>query len=118
MFVQFQERVNQSVIVSKTQLGHILVQMFVQVWSKSRSKNNVLDFVFGTIDLLCLLRTGTLSANDLNKRLDFGTTKELKRKIILTLIELGYVAMRNPDKPTSAKQAYKLADEGNSLFNS
>lgn len=116
MNVQVQELINQSVIVDKTQLGQILGQMNVQVWSKSRSKDNILDFVSDTIDLLCLLKIGSLSAKDLDKRLDFGSVKELKRKIILPLTELGYVVMANPDKPTSAKQAYLLTDRGKSLF--
>lgn len=66
MNVQVQELINQSVIVDKTQLGQILGQMNVQVWSKSRSKDNILDFVSDTIDLLCLLKIGSLSAKDLD----------------------------------------------------
>lgn len=114
--VQVQEIINQSIITDKRQLRHILGQIFVQVWSKSRSKSNIFDFMSATIDLLCFLKTDNLSANELNKRLGFGTTKELKRKVILPLMELGYVAMENPDKPTSAKQAYLLTNEGKSLF--
>lgn len=114
--VQVQEIINQSIITDKRQLRHILGQIFVQVWSKSRSKSNIFDFMSATIDLLYFLKTDNLSANELNKRLGFGTTKELKRKVILPLMELGYVAMENPDKPTSAKQAYLLTNEGKSLF--
>ena len=44
-----------------------------------------------------------LSANDLDENLSFGSTEELKRKIILPFVELGYVVMTYPDKPTSAK---------------
>lgn len=114
--VQFQELVNQSAISDKIRLGQILGQLYVQVWERSRSKGNVLDLVSDTIELLCLLRDRSLSANDLNRRLDFGSTKELKRKIILPLMELKYVGMANPDKPTSSRQTYILSQKGVALF--
>ena len=116
MSVQLEEAVNQCIINKKTELGQILGQMFVQVWEKSRSKDNVLKLISNTIDLLCLLRGNELSANSLSANLSFDSTKELKRKIILPLIRLGYVAMTYPDKPTSAKQAYKLTEKGKALF--
>ena len=114
--VQVEESVNQCVINKKVELGQILGQMFIQVWVKSRSKDNVQELISNTIDLLCLLRENDLSANDLNNNLSFESTKELKRKIILPLIRLGYVAMTYPDKPTSAKQTYKLTEKGKTLF--
>ena len=114
--VQVEEVVNQCIINEKTELGQILGKMFVQVWEKSRSKDNVRELISNTIDLLCLLRENDLSANNLNDNLSFDSTKELKRKIILPLIKLGYVAMTYPDKPTSAKQTYKLTEKGKTLF--
>ena len=114
--VQVEESVNQSIINKKEELGQILGQMFVQVWEKSRSKDNVQGLISNTIDLLCLLRENNLSASDLNDNLSFNSTKELKRKIILPLIRLGYIAMSYPDKPTSAKQTYKLTEKGKTLF--
>ena len=57
-----------------------------------------------------------MSANVLSESLSFESTKELKRKIILPLIKLGYVTMTYPDKPTSAKQTYKLTEKGKTLF--
>ena len=114
--VQVEDAVNQCVIKEKAELGRILGQMFVQVWEKSRSKDNVQELIFNTIDLLCLLRENNMSANDLNDNLSFDSTKELKRKIILPLIGLGYVAMTYPDKPTSAKQTYRLTEKGKTLF--
>ena len=116
MSVQVEEAVNQCIINEKVELGQILGQMFVQVWVKSRSKDNVQELISNTIDLLCLLRENDLSANDLNDNLSFESIKELKRKIILPLIRLGYVTMTYPDKPTSAKQTYKLTEKGKTLF--
>ncbi len=114
--VQVEEAINQCIISEKEELGQILGQMFVQVWEKSRSKDNVQELLSNTIDLLCLLRENDLSANSLNENLSFGSIKELKRKIILPLIKLDYVAMTYPDKPTSAKQTYKLTEKGKALF--
>ena len=116
MSVQAEEIVNQCIISEKMELGQILGQMFVQVWEKSRSKDNVQELISNTIDLLCLLRENDLSANSLSENLSFDSTKELKRKIIIPLIKLGYVAMTYPDKPTSAKQTYKLTEKGKTLF--
>ena len=114
--VQVEEAVNQCIIKEKMELGQILGQMFVQVWEKSRSGNNVQELISNTIDLLCLLKENDLSANVLSESLSFESTKELKRKIILPLIKLGYVTMTYPDKPTSAKQTYRLTEQGKSLF--
>ena len=43
--------------------------------------------------------------------LSFESSKELKRKSILPLIRLGYVAMIYP-----ARQTYKLTEKGKTLF--
>ena len=115
MAVQVEFMVNQCVIKKKIELGQILGQMFVQVW-EGRSKDSVQELMSDTIDLLCLLRKSSMSANSLNDNLSFDSTKELKRKIILPLIRLGYVAMTYPDKPTSAKQTYRLTEKGRTLF--
>lgn len=115
--VQVQEYINQCVITDKIQLVQILEQLFVQVWNSSRTKDNAAEIISDTIDLLCMLHEGPLSANELSNRLDYTSTKDLKRKMISPLIELDYITMTNPDKPTSAKQAYKLTEKGDSLFN-
>ena len=115
--VQVQEYINQCVITDKIQLGQILEQLFVQVWNSSRTKDNATEIISDTIELLCMLHEGPLSANELSNRLDYTSTKDLKRKMISPLIELDYITMTNPDKPTSAKQAYKLTEKGESLFN-
>lgn len=115
-FVQVQTIIHQSVIENKTQLGHLLAQMFVQVWNKSKTKTDISRLSAATIDLLCLLEANNLSANALNSSLEFGQLYEFKRKIITPLTQLGYIAMTNPDKPTSAKQSYTLSAKGRSLF--
>ncbi len=116
VYSQVEGAVNQCTISNKEELGQILGQMYVQVWVKSRSKDNVLTLISDTINLLCVLKDTDLSANVLNRDMSFDSTKELKRKIILPLIEMGYVAMTYPDKPTSAKQTYRLTKRGQELF--
>lgn len=115
--VQVQEYINQSVITDKVQLGQILEQLFVQVWNGPRSKDNAIGMISDTIDLLCMLHKSSLSANELSIKLDYTSTKDLKRKIISPLIDLKYIEMTIPDKPKSAKQAYRLSIKGKSLFN-
>lgn len=115
-FVQVEESINQSIIDKKDELEQILEQVFVQVWNKSKSLPDTPRLSQATIDLLCLLKNGELGAKTLNSALEFGETYELKRKILAPLINLGYVEMTAPDKPTSAKQAYKLSVKGRSLF--
>ncbi len=114
--VQVHESINQSVIIDKVQLGQLLEQLFVQVWNSSRFKGNAAGMMVSTIDLLELLNASNLSAKELSMKLDYTSTKDLKRKIILPLIDFKYIEMTNPDKPTSAKQAYKLTAKGVSLF--
>ncbi|MBD5329038.1 MAG: transcriptional regulator [Bacteroides sp.] len=116
-FIQVEKSINQSIICKKDELEQILEQMFVQVWVKSKSIPNVPRLSQATIDLFCLLRTEELGAKIINSAIKFGETYELKRKILTPLINLGYVEMTAPDKPTSAKQAYKLTSKGESLFN-
>lgn len=115
-FVQVQEFVCQSIISKKKELEQILEQMFVQVWDKSKFIPNVPKLSQSTIDLLCILKDEPLGAKALNSTIDYGETYELKRKILLPLISLGYIERTLPDKPTSAKQKYQLTDKGRKLF--
>lgn len=116
--VQVNDAVNQCIISGKNRLGQILGQMFVQVWKRTRDKDMIPRLVMDTIDLLCLLKESEMTANAIAHSLDIGNTKDLKRKILFPLIDNGYISMTNPDKPTSAKQAYRLTQLGYKLFNS
>lgn len=115
--VQVYELINQSIIPNKQLLGQVIEHLFVQVWSKPRFKDNIIEMASAVIDALCLLSYGNLSANELSLRLGYKeSTKGLKRKIILPLIDDGYIEMSFPDRPTSAKQTYRLSHKGKSLF--
>lgn len=116
LFGQVQVAVSQSDITDKHLLGQVLGQVYVQVWSRFRSTDKILGLVSATIELLCLLRTGEMSAKALNTSMGFGVIKDLKRKILLPLIEHGCISMSYPDKPRSAKQAYRLTEYGLRLF--
>ncbi len=117
-YIQVEDVINQSIIIDKSELEHILEQMFVQVWSKSKGEANILRMITTTIDALCLLASKPVSANDLNDTIGFRATYELKRKVIIPLVQLGYITMTNPDKPRSSKQTYKLTEAGADLFKS
>ncbi|MDE7420953.1 MAG: putative DNA binding domain-containing protein [Muribaculaceae bacterium] len=94
--VQVQEYINQCDITNKIQLVQILEQLFVQVWNSSRTKDNASEIISDTIDLLCMLHESPLSANELSNRLDYTSTKDLKRKMISPLIKLDYITMQIP----------------------
>lgn len=116
MYIQVKNAINQCLITNKDGLEQILEQIFVQVWSKSKGQADILRMMTTTMDTLCILENKALSANDLNDAIGFGATYELKRKVIIPLIQLGYVTMTNPDKPRSSKQTYKLTETGEKLF--
>ena len=116
IFVQVQNIVKQSDIANKEELLRLLEQMFVQVWNKAKSGIDIVKMVVATNKILSILFVRQLSATKLNAEIEFGATYELKRKILLPLIQLGYISMTSPDKPTSAKQAYKLTTKGATLF--
>lgn len=114
--VQAQEVVHQNVIIDKHQLLQLLGQISVQVWDKSKAQIDKLWLAKALIDTICVLEKEDVSAQHLNQTLSYGDIKDLKRKILIPLINMGYVAMTNPDKPTSSKQKYTLTDIGRQLF--
>ena len=116
MFVQVQNIINQRGVIKKEELLRLLEQIFVQVWNRAKSGIDIVKMVVATNKILSVLLVRQLSANKLNAEIEFGATYELKRKILLPLIQLGYISMTSPDKPTSAKQAYKLTAKGAALF--
>ncbi len=114
--VQVQDIVYQNIIADKHQLLQILGQISVQVWDKSKAQVDKLWLAKALIDTICILEEEEISAQQLNRTLSFGDIKDLKRKILIPLINMDYVAMTNPDKPTSSKQEYTLTDKGRKLF--
>lgn len=115
-FVKVQEIVYQSIIVDKSRLLQILEQLSVKVWDKSKKSVNKGIYSQYVIELIVYLKSGPSTIKALAEDLNWNDTTELRRKFINPLIELGYITMTMPDKPTSSKQEYKLTKEGNSLF--
>lgn len=116
--VQVQEIIKQSVITDKEQLGQLLGQLTVEVWNKSKRKEDIAKMSEYVINILSLLKENSYSASSLIKILNFGDSKDFKRKLLNPMISSGYIGMLYPDKPTSAKQAYQLTDIGLTLFGS
>lgn len=114
--VQVQEVVNQCAIVDRNALEQILVQISVQVWNNAKSMIDKRKMCLAVVDTLCLLHECSFSAKALNASIAFGEIYELKRKILSPLIQMGYIGMTDPSKPTSAKQAYCLTSKGEKLF--
>ncbi len=115
-FVKVQEIVYQSSIENKSQLLQILEQLSVKVWDKSKKFVDKAIYSQYVIELIEHLRIGTATIKTLAESIDFGDTTELRRKFIIPLIEMGYISMTMPDKPTSSKQEYRLTEKGIYLF--
>ncbi len=111
-----QDIVNQSYIKNKDEVGRLLIQVLVQVKNNSKYSSQQLRLVTSIIEVLSFLTDGAKSANELNEMLHFDETKDFKRHILKPLINLGYIEMTNPDKPTSSRQRYKLTEKGYRLF--
>lgn len=114
--VQVQEIIEQSIITDKKRLGQILGQLAEDVWNRSKRKEDFLRMSEYVINILSLLKENSYSASSLIKILNFRDSKDFKRKLLNPLINIGYIDMLYPDKPTSAKQAYKLTSNGQKLF--
>lgn len=113
---QVQEAVNHSYIRKKDVFERLLVQVLVQVKNNSKYNSRLLQLVSSIIGILSFLTKGAMSASELKVALGFTEIQDLKRHVIKPLINLGYIEMTNPEKPTSSKQRYKLTDRGYDLF--
>lgn len=101
----------------RPRLIHILAQL-EQVWGKAKKQEDKYRLVEGVVKLLVLLGTKPVSASDMDNVLKWGKVYEIKRKLLNPLLDLGYIAMTQPDKPKSSKQAYKLTNQGKTLMKS
>ena len=115
-FAKVQEIVFQSSIANKPQLLQILEQLSVKVWDKSKKSVNKGIYSQYAVELIEYLKADSSTIKVLAEALNWNDTTELRRKFINPLIELGYITMTMPDKPTSSKQEYKLTNQGNQLF--
>lgn len=114
--VKVQEIVYQSNISNKNQLLQILEQLSVKVWNKSKKSIDKGVFSQYVIDILEYLRIESYTIKKLSTAINRTDVTELRRKILIPLIELGYITMTMPDRPRSSKQEYMLTDKGRKLF--
>lgn len=115
-FAKVQEAVFQSNIRQKEQLLQILELLSVKVWDKAKKSIDKSLYCQSTIDLIEYLRMESYTIKSITSILNFPDTTEFRRKFLIPLIELDYVTMTFPDKPTSSKQEYRLTDKGHKLF--
>lgn len=115
-FVKVQEIVYQSSIADKLRLLQILEQLSVKVWDKSKKSVDKGIYSQYVVELIEYLKSDSSTIKSLAEALKWNDTTALRRKFINPLIDLGYITMTMPDKPTSSKQEYKLTKEGISLF--
>ncbi len=115
-YTKVQYIVTQCKAENKTELLQLLLQLSVKVWERSRQSDDKAYFCQATVDLLQLLRNRPATLREISLELDYPETYDLRRKIVIPLIELGYIAMTNPDKPKSSKQAYMLSSIGQRIF--
>lgn len=113
---QVKSTINHYNTIKKGQIGKLLVQVLVQVRKNSKYRNQLPELATSILDTLTLLHDREYSAQAINNTLEFGEIKDLKRRILTPLIDLGYLTMTIPDKPNSKNQAYKLTEKGVSLF--
>lgn len=115
-FVKVQTSIYQCNITNKSQLLQILEQLSVKVWDKAKKYIDKSLLCQYTIELIEYLNINPSTIKEIIGFINHPDGIEFRRKILNPLIELGYVAMTNPDKPTSSKQKYTLTDSGKKLF--
>ena len=115
-FVKVQNIVYQSSIIDKRQLLQILEQLSVKVWDKSKKPIDKEVLSRLTIEMIEFLRINPSTVKQLLEFLNYSNSPEFRRKILNPMIELGFIVMKNPDKPTSSKQQYLLTDKALELF--
>lgn len=116
-FVKVQTSVYQCNITDKKQLLQILEQLSVKVWDKAKKTADKSLLCQYTIESIDYLNINPSTIKEIISFINHPDSTEFRRKILNPLINLGYVTMTNPDKPTSSKQKYTLTDFGRKLFN-
>lgn len=115
-FVKVQASVCQCNITNKNRLLQILEQLSVKVWNKAKKAADKSSLCLYTIETIEYLNLYPLTIKEIIGFINHPDSTEYRRKILIPLIEMGYVSMTNPDKPTSSKQKYTLTYLGKGLF--
>ena len=110
--------VYQSYISDKQRLLQILEHLSVKVWNKSKRSADKSLLCQYSIETIEYLNINPLSIKDIIESINCADSTEFRRKILNPMIDIGIIAMTNPDKPTSSKQKYALTESGRRLFDS
>lgn len=100
-FVKVQTSIYQCNITNKSQLLQILEQLSVKVWDKAKKYIDKSLLCQYTIELIEYLNINPSTIKEIIGFINHPDGIEFRRKILNPLIELGYVAMTNPDKPVT-----------------
>ncbi len=114
--VKVKELVYQSDIPNKLLLLQNIEQLFVKVWNKSKKFVDIVVYTRYVLELMEHLKMGSATIRTLADFIDCDGITELRRKFIIPLMEMGYISMTMPDKPTSSKQEYRLTEKGIQVF--
>ncbi|MCD8385711.1 MAG: putative DNA binding domain-containing protein [Bacteroidales bacterium] len=112
----FQVYVNDNQGIDKlvNKLVNLYLQVYLQAWEKIKVELPIL--IEDSIKILFLLKEDYKSINELLDVTNVSSIYKLKQYFLLPLIKEGYVEIKNPNKPTSPKQAYRLSEKGKSLI--
>lgn len=67
--------------------------------------------------ILSVLRDSVLSASELALRVGISQPKNLRRRYLRLLLDMGFVEYTIPQKPNSRLQKYRLTEKGSALAN-
>ncbi len=104
----------EDIVPLKNRLANLILQVYLQVWETARTNQSLL--IADVVSILLRLKNGGLTSNELLKGTNIDSLYKLRRYILEPAISAGYIEMSNPDKPTSSKQKYLLAEPGRTLF--
>ena len=67
--------------------------------------------------VLAVLRGNILSSSELALRVGISQPKDLRRRYLRLLLDMGFVEYTIPQKPNSRLQKYRLTEKGSAVAN-
>ncbi len=105
---------NTNINTIKSRLANLISQVYLQVWDKAMTDRSLL--ISDVTKVFLRLYKESLTSQVLLADTNIGSLYKLRRYILEPAISTNYIAMSNPEKPTSSKQKYLLTQSGLNLF--